>query len=144
MFGFIKKIFGGIFSFLGGLFGSKKSEYFLELEDSKSESAAKAQAGKPEPAKVEKTAPAPAAAKAEPAIATKTTTEKKTAEKAPAAAAYSGKAIAKEDLQQKAPQAVGGFATSYLVPTPNTPRRRPGANMGSFLDMARNVQTSTR
>lgn len=47
MFGFIKKLFGGIFAFIGGLFGGKKSEdeastapkikkskgYFLELDE---------------------------------------------------------------------------------------------------------------
>ncbi len=32
------------------------------------------------------------------------------------------------------------FATKYLVPK-NTPRRRPGVNMNSFLDMARQVKT---
>jgi hypothetical protein len=32
------------------------------------------------------------------------------------------------------------FATKYLIPT-NNPRRRPGANMSTFLDMARQVKT---
>ncbi|MDB9473759.1 hypothetical protein [Dolichospermum circinale] len=32
------------------------------------------------------------------------------------------------------------FATKYLIPQ-NTPRRRPGVNMNSFLDMARQVKT---
>ena len=32
------------------------------------------------------------------------------------------------------------FATKYLIPK-NTPRRRPGVNMNSFLDMARQVKT---
>ena len=32
------------------------------------------------------------------------------------------------------------FATKYLIPL-NSPRRRPGVNMNSFLDMARQVKT---
>ena len=32
------------------------------------------------------------------------------------------------------------FATKYLIPT-NNPRRRPGVNMSTFLDMARQVKT---
>ncbi|MDD1414237.1 hypothetical protein MEN41_06105 [Dolichospermum sp. ST_con] len=32
------------------------------------------------------------------------------------------------------------FATKYLIPT-NNPRRRPGVNMNTFLDMARQVKT---
>lgn len=77
MFGFIKKLFGGIFAFISGLIGGKKSEdgealaapkakksngYYLELDETgntKAEEAVKkakpakaesqAQAGKPEP-----------------------------------------------------------------------------------------------
>jgi len=33
------------------------------------------------------------------------------------------------------------FAPNYLVPTNSNGRRRPGANMSSFLDMARQVKT---
>lgn len=34
------------------------------------------------------------------------------------------------------------FAPKYLVPTASNSRRRPGANMSNFLDMARQVKTS--
>jgi hypothetical protein len=33
------------------------------------------------------------------------------------------------------------FAPKYLIPKNNNMRRRPGANMNSFLDMARQVKT---
>jgi hypothetical protein len=33
------------------------------------------------------------------------------------------------------------FAPQYLMPTASSSRRRPGANMSSFLDMARQVKT---
>ena len=33
------------------------------------------------------------------------------------------------------------FATKYLIPKNDNMRRRPGANMNSFLDMARQVKT---
>lgn len=33
------------------------------------------------------------------------------------------------------------FATKYLIPSSTNGRRRPGANMNSFLEMARNVKT---
>ncbi|MDJ0697363.1 hypothetical protein [Mastigocoleus sp. MO_188.B34] len=33
------------------------------------------------------------------------------------------------------------FATKYLIPTSTNGRRRPGANMNSFLEMARTVKT---
>lgn len=33
------------------------------------------------------------------------------------------------------------FATKYLMPTSTNGRRRPGANMNSFLEMARTVKT---
>jgi hypothetical protein len=106
MFGFIKNLIGGIFSFIGGLFG-KKDEYYLELKEEAGETKpaaepaapvtaepAKAATPKPEPAKAPKPAPA------QPAVATET-----------------------------------NFATKYLI-TPSSGRRRPGANMNSFLDMA--------
>ncbi|MEB3826110.1 hypothetical protein [Phormidium sp. CCY1219] len=153
MFGFIKKLFGGIFSFLGNLFGFKKSEYYLELDESKGEQpAAKAEpapapAPKAEPAKVEKQESAPAPApKAEPAKAKKTSKKaKKTEQPTPAApaAAYNGKVMSKEEVQ-KTSQAEGGFADRYLVPAATTPRRRPGANMNSYLDMARNMQMASK
>jgi hypothetical protein len=129
MFGFIKKLLGGIFGFLGGLFGlNKKSDYYLDLGETDSSSPAPAKA---EPAKAEK-------AKAEPAKAEKAKAEPAKAEKAkPAPAPAPKPQPAKAPAAPKSePQPVGGFATEYLVPTASTPRRRPGANMSSFLEMA--------
>ncbi|NET01434.1 MAG: hypothetical protein F6K61_12850 [Sphaerospermopsis sp. SIO1G1] len=124
MFGFIKKLIGGIFGFLGGLFG-KKDEYFLELKDeveettpaepapaTKVEPATPVAATKVEPAKV-------AATKVEPAKATKA----KVAEPTPAE-----------------PKTETTFAPKYLIPQATNVRRRPGANMNSFLDMASQVK----
>ncbi|MER3435056.1 MAG: hypothetical protein C4288_16970 [Leptolyngbya sp. ERB_1_1] len=39
------------------------------------------------------------------------------------------------------PQPTVSFASEYLVPKPTNSRRRPGANMGAFLDMAKTVKT---
>ncbi len=126
MFGFLKNLFGGIFSFLGGLLGFKKSEYVLEFESAPAAaSAATTQLAKPaatEPAQPAKaTAPAPAPAKpSQPAVA----------------------APSPKPEPAKAPALAGGFASNYSLPTVTSSRRRPGANMNSFLDMARQVNPS--
>ena len=137
MFGFIKKLFGGIFSFFGGLFGSKKSGYYMELEESKGSTPA----AKPEAAPVQKLEPLPTE-KPEAAKVTKSKTTKKKAEPKPAAPAPApapAVAIAASEPAKPAP-APKQEATPVMV----TPRRRPGANMNSYLDMARNMQTSSR
>ncbi|MBW4419510.1 MAG: hypothetical protein KME13_09810 [Myxacorys californica WJT36-NPBG1] len=41
------------------------------------------------------------------------------------------------------PKPTVSFATEYLAPKPTSTRRRPGANMSSFLEMAKNVKPST-
>ncbi|MCT7967577.1 hypothetical protein NG799_14650 [Laspinema sp. D1] len=135
MFGFIKKLFGGIFSFLGGLFGSKKAGYYLELEESKGSTPAT----KPEAVQVKKLEPLPTE-KPEPAKVSKSKTTQKKAEPKPAAPAPApAVAIASSEPAKPAP-APKREATPVMV----TPRRRPGANMTSYLDMARNMQTSSR
>ncbi len=118
---------------LKNLFG-KKSEYFLEFEEAKGTGAAttapKAEAPTPasaapeiESKKIEKSlapkAPAPKAKKSEPVPA-------------PAVAPAPTKP-APAPAKPAAP--VGGFATQYLMPS-TSPRRRPGPNMKTFLDMA--------
>ncbi len=144
MFGFIKNLFAGIFGFLGNLFGFKKTEYFLDLDDSQGSKDAKpSQPAKAEPAKAqaqEQKAAAPGAAKAEPAKATAAKPAQKAAQ--PATAAQNGQA-AKPAAPAKAPEpAVSGFATRYLVTASNGSRRRPGANMSSYLTMARDMKTA--
>ncbi len=161
---FLKSLFSGLFSFLGGLLGSKKSQaatgeaspkprkssksgYFLELEDAKGigrESSA--------PAKEPETAVAPSAAAASTSVA------------APAALQSSDESAKPRAATPKAPDtttpssdhasvatalnlpkpAVTTFAPNYLLPAGRSNgRRRPGANMASFLDMARQVKTSS-
>jgi predicted lipid-binding transport protein (Tim44 family) len=136
--GLIKSIFGAIFGLIGGIFKTvgglvglgKKSEFFMELAESDSDSQTAA------PAKVE-----PAQAKAEPAPAK----------------AEPAKALAKAPAQTKAPVNAAptpapvaaapagpvptGFASNYLtsVGTTMPRRRRPGPSLSPFMDMAKQV-----
>ncbi|NJR51312.1 MAG: hypothetical protein HC780_18780 [Leptolyngbyaceae cyanobacterium CSU_1_3] len=147
----IKSIFGGIFSFIGGLFGGKKAAiesangdapktrkstgYFLELDDT-------AQPAKP------KTSVAVAE---KPVAADAPETSKKSAKKAELLAANGSKpaetaplpvASVAVAIAPKEPQTVE-FATKYLIPSGNGGRRRPGANMNSYLDMARDMKAGS-
>lgn len=144
----IKNLFSGIFSFIGGIFGGKKSGYYMELDEAKSAIA--------KPAKAVKKAAAPVAA----AIAEVTKSEP---EKAETPEAESAKAKAKKATAEPAkadvngstngakppvpantlnlPQPTVSFATEYLIPKPTNSRRRPGANMESFLEMAKTAKT---
>ena len=152
----IKNLFSGILSFLNGLVGSKKSidapktrkspGYFLELHE---DEIPKAAISKPT-AEVIST-PAVVAASNETTLASKKESSKQSdlletaindrngsgslsvAEKAPAPAAV---AVVPK------PEASVEFATKYLVPTSNGSRRRPGANMNSYLDMARDMKSN--
>lgn len=166
---FLKNLFSGLFSVIGGLFGSKKAKatiagtelkprkaknsgYFLELDDAKgigngaatsTKTAAvespKAEAvkasAKPEPARVEAATPTlqSEAVKAKPSAKSAATAEKVESKPAAANAAL--------NLPQPT---VTTFAPKYLAPNGSSNgRRRPGANMSSFLDMARQVKTSS-
>ncbi|HIK28593.1 MAG: hypothetical protein N3E45_06310 [Oscillatoriaceae bacterium SKW80] len=125
MFGFLKNLLGGIFSFLGSLLGFKKSEYVLEFESAPADAAAATtQPAKPAATKQSKSAKATAPASA------------------PAKPSKPEVSAPPKSEPAKAPALVGGFATTYLVPTVTFPRRRPGANMNSFLDMARQMNRS--
>lgn len=164
----IKSVFGGIFSFLGGLLNRKKATiapagsgtaelstapktrksagYFLELDDSEIHAPAKQEAP---------VAVATAATKSEPVEASPKKSSKRSELLAAAAASNgSAPASAPEAPSLPAPEPVAvaavtkesepaGFATKYLVPTANSGRRRPGANMNSYLDMARNLKASS-
>ncbi|MBW4690243.1 MAG: hypothetical protein KME27_00590 [Lyngbya sp. HA4199-MV5] len=155
---FLKNLLSGLSSFVGGLFSKKEkaaiagteskprkaknSGYFLELDDAKgignsvaapakaAVAAVKSEVGKatakPEPAKVEAAKP------------TQTTKVAATAEKVEPKPAAANAAL---NLPQPT---VTTFAPNYLAPTGSSNgRRRPGANMSSFLDMARQVKTSS-
>ncbi|MFB2936246.1 hypothetical protein ACE1B6_13415 [Aerosakkonemataceae cyanobacterium BLCC-F154] len=106
---------------------------------------------KPEPAAAEtKAETAPAETKAEPAkVETKSTkTRAKKAKPAPTpkpeakpeAAPTPAPVAATPPKAQTEPDKT--FAPKYLMSTGNNGRRRPGANMSSFLEMARQVKTS--
>ncbi|XHX76971.1 MAG: hypothetical protein RBJ76_21410 [Stenomitos frigidus ULC029] len=145
---FLKNIVSGLFSFLGGLIGSQKAQeaiaeaapkprkarnsgYFLELDDAKGVGSAvtPAQASKQEPAKTE---PAKAVVPSK-QIKTPVAAEPKTAPKPVAANAA---------LNLPQPT-VTTFAPKYLAANGSSNgRRRPGANMSSFLDMARQIKTA--
>ncbi|MBD2120051.1 hypothetical protein [Trichocoleus sp. FACHB-262] len=157
MFGFIKKLINGILAFVTSFLNKKssadapsavpqpkrKSGYFMEFDDSSANG---------QPAKIE-------AAKAEPV---KTQPAKVEAPKAPEPAAQPGKAEARKAAKAEAAK------TEATPPAPAQPapvatnnqngqkqsepaiafssfgdRRRPGPNMSSFLDMARQVKVPT-
>lgn len=137
MFGFIKKLIAGIFGFITGLLpGKKQGGYYLQLEETgtgtapvvatapaaESTNGKKAEAT-PEPAKATKTAKKEAAQNGKSAPA----------EPAPAPVAKTKPAAPAETL----------FAPKYLIPSANgsNGRRRPGANMNSYLDLATQVKT---
>ncbi|HLP87214.1 MAG TPA: hypothetical protein VK184_01235 [Nostocaceae cyanobacterium] len=117
MFGLIKKLISGIIGFITGLLpGKKGGGYYLELKDEE-----------PTPTTVKKAEPATKPAP------TPTTT--------PAPAAK--KAAKPEPAPAPAPTEKA-FATKYLIPSATTSgRRRPGANMNNFLDMAKNIKTAS-
>lgn len=129
MFGFIKNLIAGIFGFIGGLFG-KKDEYYLELKEEAGDTAPAA--AKPAPAPTTKPEPA-TVTKAEPAKVTKT-------EPAKASKPEPVKVSKSEPAKAPAAPTETTFAPKYLIPTSSGGRRRPGANMNSFLDMARQVK----
>ncbi|MFM7408616.1 MAG: hypothetical protein ACKO3K_18655 [Cuspidothrix sp.] len=117
--GFIKNLIGGILGFITGLFSKKESGYYLELKDGANTiSTPVAPAAKPAAKPVVQPAAKPAAAAPMEAKATQPETVKP-----------------KLSLPTEA-----NFATKYLIPS-NSPRRRPGVNMNTFLDMARQVKT---
>lgn len=141
---FLKNLLSGLFSFIGGLLPSKKKQdaiagsasqprkksnsgYFLELDEAKGVStAAPAKAVTTQaPAKSEPTN----GSTVKPAVATKLK-----------AASKSVGANAALNLPQPT---VTTFAPNYLAPNGSSNgRRRPGANMSSFLDMARQIKTA--
>ena len=127
MFGVIKKLIGGIFSFIAGLLPGKKTSggYYLQLDESGAEV-------KPAPTVISNGAEAsePAKKPAPTALEAKVEVSKPPVQAATVVAT-------KEPTETN-------FATKYLMPTASNVRRRPGANMSSFLDMASQVKTTTQ
>ncbi len=125
---------------LGKIFGSKKSEYFLEFGEGKGTETPKTEAKPapaPAPAPAPKDIPQAAVAKPEaPKPATVTTQPEVKPEPKP------------EPPKEPAPLNSGvvktppgmTFAPNYLMPQPTGSRRRPGQNMAMFKEMARQMQ----
>jgi hypothetical protein len=141
--GFINKLLGGVFAFIGGIFGTitkllglgQKSEYFLEADDEKGRTPATPEPQLQTTQKIE--APAPAA--------------KETVElEVPAtSASLNGKVEVSKEAFAAAPEnpapipeepAVKTFAPNFLVGTTPSRRRRPGPSLTPFLDMAKNMK----
>lgn len=139
--GLIKKLLGGLFSFIGGLFGAfgkvlglgKKSEFFLEAEPSSSA------ATEPAASPTTTTAAAPAAASAT------VTTNGKVAEPVKTVAAATP-AVTPAPTPAATPAAAaasasnGTFAPNFLLGNSQGSRRRPGPSMNPYLDMAKQVK----
>lgn len=129
----IKKLFSGIFSFIGGLLGGGKSGggYYLELDEAqsgKTASAPKQEENQPAEANG-KPAAAPVATIAAPA-------------KVETASLNGSKPAAPANPLNLPQPTVSNFASEYLAPKPTAGRRRPGANMSSYLEMAKNMKTA--
>ena len=140
----LKNLFSGLFSFIGGLLGSKKKQdaiadssspprkaknsgYFLELDEAKGIGNAGAPA----------LAASTNGASAKPTAATAPKAASKVAPKAEPKPASANAAL---NLPQPT---VTTFAPKYLALSGSmNGRRRPGANMSSFLDMARQIKTA--
>ena len=110
--GFIKNLIAGIVGFITGLFSNKGNSYYLELKEEAEANVTQVAAP------VAAVAPTPAAV---------------------AVAPVAAKATKAEPVKISVPTETN-FATKYLIPK-NTPRRRPGVNMNSFLDMASQMKT---
>ncbi len=118
----LKKLISGIFGFLSGLLGlgKKSGGYYLELDEAKSVTPAPAPK-KEAPTPVAEPEPTPAPAAVTPVL---------------------------NPLNLPAPTVT--ISPEPLTATPEAPtipfvqfaRRRPGANMKGFLDMAKQVKTS--
>jgi hypothetical protein len=168
MFRPLQNLIRGIVAFFSNLFKPKKSEYFMEYADGKaptlndkapvqsqkdsasSQSDVVTSVGKPE-AQTMPTSPAAEATEATQEVSRKAKRFRgKAPEQAPAqhaeapapAVPLTAPAVAAKALNLPAPTVT--FAPDYLNPAKNgaSDRRRPGANMGSFLDMARQVNPS--
>jgi hypothetical protein len=157
MFGFIKNLIAGIVGFITGLLPGKKKDngYFLELDEAKS---IKPLETVKEAASNTQKAAEKVATEAKKAVETVVSDSKKEVETVSSKpdsksvkASKNGKAPKGEPKPELTPAASKvakipaetTFAPKYLAPsaTSSNGRRRPGANMASFLEMARTVKT---
>lgn len=159
MFGFIKKLITGILGFITGLLPGKKGKsngYYLQLDETASEKApaatpkqkevspaATANGTKPA-ASVAVNSPGDALAAKSNAPTAKKTSNVKSSKNGKAPQAEPATAPAATSNGTKTPPAETTFAPKYLAPSASgsNGRRRPGANMSSYLDMASKMKTS--
>jgi len=113
------------------------------------ESNAQAEPAKAEPAKAEKVKTADAAAPAKAEATKAETPANKQSPKVEVELVQTAEGVKAQAVKPTKPvKAVAEsngkattFAPNYLIPSASNSRRRPGANMSSFLDMARQVKT---
>lgn len=145
MFRFIKNLFNGIFAFLTGLFkGGKKQKPALEQanqEQVKRDSPQPQPQPQPQPVAAANSKPAQGSFFLE-------------ADEARGYNSPNGASGSKsQDTKPSTPEIQTASASALNLPQPKVTsyrdfsnfgdRRRPGANMSSFLDMARKVRTSS-
>lgn len=149
--GLIKKLIGGFFSFLGGIFSVfnifKKSEYYLEYDESKSapQVAAQPAAAALQPAAVAQSAasatvkkPSRKAAKAQAENNNNGSTNGKVANFEATVAAAEPVTVNSAAGTAK-PSAPAVFAPTYLGSGSSNSRRRPGPSLNRYMDMAKQV-----
>ncbi|QOV24139.1 hypothetical protein [Anabaenopsis elenkinii] len=143
MFGFIKKLITGILSFITGLLPGKKGNgYYLELDEAASDTAPETTDKQPEVAPVSRSngSVAPVSGAVSTPVTT-ITTKVEEAKNGSAKKAEPTTASASNGITT--PPVENTFAPKYLRTSGSgSNRRRPGANMNSYLDMARQMKTS--
>ncbi|MBD2363289.1 hypothetical protein H6G36_19200 [Anabaena minutissima FACHB-250] len=145
MFGFIKKLIAGILSFITGLLpGKKNGGYYLQLEETgtgsapvaetKTKSAVETSNGTKAAVEAPQPEPSPTPVKA---------AKKKASQNGKAAPTEPAPVPVPAASTKPATPTETTFAPKYLIPTfsSSNGRRRPGANMNTYLDMARQVKT---
>ncbi len=158
--GFLKKIFGGIFAFLGRLLGlNKKEEYYVEIGDSGNQGATTSNQSQTAASASSSDRQASTQTQASPSSAA-TATQKKSSQKKSAKQETSAQPAAQTSTvaqtqtmtqpkpaqqQQQKEAADTLFAANFLNPfNKSTPRRRPSSNMTSFLQMAQEMNATRR
>lgn len=124
----LKKLFSALFGFLGGLLGlGKKSGYYLELDEVKSVPKAPTPlAGTPAPEAPATTSPPVST----PAVVAKVEAPVPNPLNLPAPTVTTS------------PEPLTAVPETPAIPFVQFARRRPGANMKSFLELAKQVKTS--
>ncbi|MBW4552127.1 MAG: hypothetical protein KME35_13620 [Aphanocapsa sp. GSE-SYN-MK-11-07L] len=147
MFGLVKKLFGGILAFIGSIFSfGKKDKKIAPAKESLESKVVEAKPPAPENKKQPK---AKKQAKPEAAFFLE-------AEDARGYTSANGKSAANPQKAKKEAAVASTTASALNLPAPTVSsapaeaaspfvkfaRRRPGANMSAFLDMAKQVKTS--